>query len=64
MNIFHTIVKFMTGTEGFIVAIYNEEKKITDMKVHEVYDGEIYEAMPWTMEEMQDLVEAVQSDIP
>jgi hypothetical protein len=54
----------MTGTEGFIVAIYNEEKKITDMKVHEVYDGEIYEAMPWTMEEMQDLVEAIQSDIP
>jgi len=64
MNIFHTVVKFMIGTEGFIVAIHDDDKKITDMRVHEIYDGEIYEAMPWTMEEMSDLVQVIQSKIP
>jgi len=64
MNIFHTIVKFMVGTEGFIVAIHDDDKKITDMRVHMIDGGKIHEAMPWTMEEMKDLVEAIQSDIP
>lgn len=54
----------MVGTEGFIVAIHDDDKKITDMRVHMIDGGKIHEAMPWTMEEMKDLVEAIQSDIP
>jgi hypothetical protein len=64
MNVFHTTVKFMVGTEGFIVAIHDDDKKITDMRVHMIEHGKIYEAMPWTMEEMRELVESVQSEIP